>query len=108
MAAYRESVAQGGRLGDGAIAHRSRQGAASDAGFNGVDGALSAEASLQTQREPSGCHGRFCGMGDGRVTGDVVGVYLTAVAASIKDLDAWHWDVEVGRVGARKGGNLGA
>ena len=53
MATYRKAVAQSGALGGGGMANRSCQGAAGDAGLDGVDGALSAEALLQAQRKPS-------------------------------------------------------
>lgn len=45
------------------MANRSSQGTAGDVvGLDGVDGALSAEALVQAQREPSGCHGRGDGL----------------------------------------------
>lgn len=46
------------------LANRSSQRTAGDAGLDGVDGALRAEALVEAQREPSGCHGReWCGGG---------------------------------------------
>lgn len=48
MAAYGEAVAQSGGLGRGSIINRSCEGATGDVGsrLDGVDGSLSAEASL--------------------------------------------------------------
>ena len=63
MATYGEPIAQGSALGGGGMANRSSQGTAGDVvGLDGVDGALSAEALVQAQREPSGCHGRGDGL----------------------------------------------
>lgn len=58
------------------MANRSCQSASGDAGLDGVDGALGAEALLQAQRKPSRCHDRVeCVGGEGLVAiaaGDLV------------------------------------
>lgn len=59
MAAYGESIAEGGALGLSAVANRSCQ-RTREAGLHSPDGSLGAETCLQAQREPSRCHRRVC------------------------------------------------